>query len=49
MNWIEGCGKSVVCEVVISEVVVIKVLNTTIPYWESFFGSWHIAFNGVVA
>nr|WNX96113.1 Hydroxymethylglutaryl-CoA reductase [Ayapana triplinervis] len=31
VNWIEGRGKSVVCESVISEEVVRKVLKTTVP------------------
>ena len=31
MNWIEGRGKSVVCEAVITEAVVRKVLKTTVP------------------
>lgn len=31
MNWIEGRGKSVVCEAVITEEVVRKVLKTTVP------------------
>ncbi|KAI6700283.1 hypothetical protein NL676_014607 [Syzygium grande] len=31
INWIEGRGKSVVCEAVIKEEVVQKVLKTTIP------------------
>ncbi|GJW21027.1 3-hydroxy-3-methylglutaryl coenzyme A reductase [Tanacetum coccineum] len=31
VNWIEGRGKSVVCEAVISEEVVRKVLKTTVP------------------
>lgn len=31
MNWIEGRGKSVVCEAVITEEVVKKVLKTTVP------------------
>eukprot|EP00253_Pinus_taeda_P019462 PITA_19462 len=31
MNWIEGRGKSVMCEAVIREAVVSKVLKTTVP------------------
>nr|AMN10096.1 3-hydroxy-3-methyl glutaryl coenzyme A reductase [Chamaemelum nobile] len=31
VNWIEGRGKSVVCEAVIKEEVVSKVLKTTVP------------------
>lgn len=31
VNWIEGRGKSVVCEAVITEEVVKKVLKTTVP------------------
>jgi len=31
VNWIEGRGKSVVCEAVITEEVVRKVLKTTVP------------------
>ncbi|KAE9456812.1 hypothetical protein C3L33_11292, partial [Rhododendron williamsianum] len=31
VNWIEGRGKSVVCEAIISEEVVRKVLKTTVP------------------
>uniref|UniRef100_A0A0C9S3I2 3-hydroxy-3-methylglutaryl coenzyme A reductase n=1 Tax=Wollemia nobilis TaxID=56998 RepID=A0A0C9S3I2_9CONI len=31
VNWIEGRGKSVVCEAVITEEVVNKVLKTTVP------------------
>nr|ABV25901.1 3-hydroxy-3-methylglutaryl-coenzyme A reductase [Antirrhinum majus] len=31
VNWIEGRGKSVVCEAVITEDVVTKVLKTTVP------------------
>lgn len=31
VNWIEGRGKSVVCEAVIPEAVVSKVLKTTVP------------------
>ncbi|KAH7365942.1 hypothetical protein KP509_18G055300 [Ceratopteris richardii] len=31
INWIEGRGKSVVCEAVIKEEVVSKVLKTTVP------------------
>ena len=31
VNWIEGRGKSVVCEAVITEAVVSKVLKTTVP------------------
>jgi hydroxymethylglutaryl-CoA reductase (NADPH) len=31
VNWIEGRGKSVVCEAIITEAVVSKVLKTTIP------------------
>ncbi|KAK9164776.1 hypothetical protein Syun_005678 [Stephania yunnanensis] len=31
VNWIEGRGKSVVCEAVINEEVVKKVLKTTVP------------------
>jgi len=31
VNWIEGRGKSVVCEAIISEAVVSKVLKTTVP------------------
>jgi len=31
VNWIEGRGKSVVCEAIITEAVVSKVLKTTVP------------------
>lgn len=31
VNWIEGRGKSVVCEAVITKAVVNKVLKTTVP------------------
>lgn len=31
VNWIQGRGKSVICEVVIKEEVVAKVLKTTVP------------------
>ncbi|XP_057862641.2 3-hydroxy-3-methylglutaryl-coenzyme A reductase 1 [Cryptomeria japonica] len=31
VNWIEGRGKSIVCEAVITEAVVNKVLKTTVP------------------
>ncbi|XP_057862739.1 3-hydroxy-3-methylglutaryl-coenzyme A reductase 1-like [Cryptomeria japonica] len=31
VNWIEGRGKSVVCEAIITETVVNKVLKTTVP------------------
>ncbi|XP_057862642.2 3-hydroxy-3-methylglutaryl-coenzyme A reductase 1 [Cryptomeria japonica] len=31
VNWIEGRGKSVVCEAIITEAVVNKVLKTTVP------------------
>jgi len=31
VNWIEGRGKSVVCEAIITEAVVMKVLKTTVP------------------
>ncbi|CAA6661625.1 unnamed protein product [Spirodela intermedia] len=31
VNWIEGRGKSVVCEAIIKEEVVLKVLKTTVP------------------
>lgn len=31
MNWIEGRGKSVVCEAIIKEEVVMKVLKTSVP------------------
>lgn len=31
VNWIQGRGKSVVCEAVIKEDVVVKVLKTTVP------------------
>ncbi|GJT40514.1 3-hydroxy-3-methylglutaryl coenzyme A reductase, partial [Tanacetum coccineum] len=31
VNWIEGRGKSVVCEAVIKEELVSKILETTIP------------------
>nr|AQZ26754.1 3-hydroxy-3-methylglutaryl coenzyme A reductase [Eucommia ulmoides] len=31
VNWIEGRGKSVVCEAIISEDIVRKVLKTTVP------------------
>ncbi|CAI9115296.1 OLC1v1016162C1 [Oldenlandia corymbosa var. corymbosa] len=31
VNWIEGRGKSVVCEAIITEEVVTKVLKTTVP------------------
>lgn len=31
INWIEGRGKSVVCEAIITEEVVKKVLKTTVP------------------
>lgn len=31
VNWIEGRGKSVVCEAIIKEEVVQKVLKTTVP------------------
>ncbi|KVI01634.1 Hydroxymethylglutaryl-CoA reductase, class I/II, partial [Cynara cardunculus var. scolymus] len=31
VNWIEGCAKYVVCEAVITEEVVKKVLKTTVP------------------
>ena len=31
MNWIQGRGKSVVCEAIIKEEVVVKVLKTTVP------------------
>jgi hydroxymethylglutaryl-CoA reductase (NADPH) len=31
VNWIEGRGKSIVCEAVITEEVVKKVLKTTVP------------------
>ena len=31
VNWIEGRGKSIVCEAVITEAVVEKVLKTTVP------------------
>lgn len=31
VNWIEGRGKSVVCDIVITEAVVTKVLKTIVP------------------
>lgn len=31
VNWIQGRGKSVVCEAIIKEEVVVKVLKTTVP------------------